>query len=53
MNVLIISVHLDDETLGSDGTVFGHAAEGGVVDWSLVTLAEDAEEASPWGREET
>jgi LmbE family N-acetylglucosaminyl deacetylase len=52
MNVLIISVYLDDETHGSDGTIYGHAAEGGGLDWSLVTLAEDAEEASAWGREE-
>ena len=37
MNVLAISVHPDDETLGAGGTLLGHVARGDQVDWLVVT----------------
>lgn len=39
MNVLAISVHPDDETLGCGGTLLRHFAEGDTVDWVIVTQA--------------
>ncbi len=47
MNVLIISVHPDDETLGCGGTILRHVAEGDSVDWLVVTAAHEPR----WGRE--
>ena len=41
MNVLIISVHPDDETLGCGGTILRHVAEGDTVDWVVVTAAHE------------
>jgi LmbE family N-acetylglucosaminyl deacetylase len=39
MNVLAISVHPDDETLGCGGTLLRHREEGDSVDWLIVTQA--------------
>jgi LmbE family N-acetylglucosaminyl deacetylase len=39
MNVLAISVHPDDETLGCGGTLLRHRAEGDSIDWVIVTQA--------------
>ena len=40
MNVLIVSPHPDDETLGAGGTAFRFAAEGKNVSWLNITGAE-------------
>jgi len=37
MNILAISVHPDDETLGCGGTLLHHAAEGDRLYWLIVT----------------
>jgi LmbE family N-acetylglucosaminyl deacetylase len=37
MNVLAISVHPDDETLGCGGTLLRHREEGDTVDWAIAT----------------
>ena len=47
MNVLVISVHPDDETLGCGGTMLRHVAEGDTVDWLVVTAAYEPR----WGRD--
>ncbi|HEY4759992.1 MAG TPA: PIG-L family deacetylase, partial [Thermoguttaceae bacterium] len=39
MNVLTISVHPDDETLGSGGTLLRHKANGDSLYWLIVTQA--------------
>ena len=36
-NVLVIAVHLDDETLGCGGTLLKHKANGDAVHWLIVT----------------
>jgi LmbE family N-acetylglucosaminyl deacetylase len=42
MNVLAISVHPDDETLGCGGTLLKHRAAGDTVNWVIVTEAQGA-----------
>ncbi len=37
MNVLMISVHPDDETLGAGGTLLKHGAAGDEIHWHIVT----------------
>lgn len=37
MNVLFISVHPDDETLGCGGTILKHVAQGDCVYWLIIT----------------
>ena len=37
MNVLVISVHPDDETLGCGGAILKHAAAGDAVHWLIAT----------------
>ena len=39
MNVMIISAHPDDETLGAGGTILKHIANGDKVSWFLATAA--------------
>ncbi len=39
MNVLMISAHPDDETLGAGGTILKHIAQGDKVFWFLATAA--------------
>lgn len=39
MNVLVISVHPDDETLGCGGTLLRHKHQGDKVHWLIVTQA--------------
>jgi len=39
MNVLVISCHPDDETLGCGGTILRHVAAGDTVHWLIVTEA--------------
>ncbi|MBI4367487.1 MAG: PIG-L family deacetylase [Deltaproteobacteria bacterium] len=39
MNILIFSVHPDDETLGCGGTLLRHAAQGDTLSWMIVTRA--------------
>lgn len=41
MNVLTVSVHPDDETLGCGGTLLKHLADGDAVHWLLVTSAQE------------
>lgn len=41
-NILIISVHPDDETLGCGGTILRHLAEGDAVHWLILTEANQA-----------
>jgi LmbE family N-acetylglucosaminyl deacetylase len=41
MNVLIISVHPDDETLGCGGTMLKHRANGDDVRWLILTSARE------------
>jgi LmbE family N-acetylglucosaminyl deacetylase len=41
MNILIISVHPDDETLGCGGTILKHRAQGDNVYWLVVTQAHE------------
>ena len=47
MNVLIISCHPDDETLGCGGTILRHVAAGDAVHWLIVTAATEPQ----WPRE--
>jgi LmbE family N-acetylglucosaminyl deacetylase len=37
MNVLVISAHPDDETLGAGGTLLGHISRGDSVHWAVAT----------------
>lgn len=37
MNVLVISAHPDDETLGCGGVLLGHAARGDALHWLIAT----------------
>ena len=37
MNVLIVSVHPDDETLGCGGTILRHVAAGDQIHWVIIT----------------
>jgi LmbE family N-acetylglucosaminyl deacetylase len=37
VNVLVISAHPDDETLGCGGTILSHVARGDEVDWLILT----------------
>jgi len=37
MNVLVISVHPDDETLGCGGTILKHRMQGDTVNWMIIT----------------
>lgn len=39
MNILVISCHPDDETLGCGGTILRHVAAGDTVHWGIVTAA--------------
>jgi LmbE family N-acetylglucosaminyl deacetylase len=39
MNVLVISAHPDDETLGCGGTILKHTAAGDAVTWLIATQA--------------
>lgn len=39
MNVLVISVHPDDEAVGCAGTILKHQAAGDAIDWLIVTQA--------------
>jgi LmbE family N-acetylglucosaminyl deacetylase len=39
MNILAISAHPDDETLGCGGTLLRHRAEGDSLHWAIVTQA--------------
>ena len=41
MNVLVVAVHPDDETLGCGGTLLAHAASGDDIHWLLLTAAHD------------
>lgn len=41
MNVLVISVHPDDETLGCGGAMLKHVAAGDAVDWLIATQAHE------------
>jgi len=36
-NVLVVSVHPDDEALGCAGTILRHVADGDSVHWLIVT----------------
>jgi LmbE family N-acetylglucosaminyl deacetylase len=47
MNVLIISVHPDDETLGCGGTILKHRAAGDDIQWIVVTETYEPD----WSRE--
>ena len=49
MNVLVISVHPDDETLGCGGTLLRHHAEGDSIHWLIATRTH----APQWSQEET
>lgn len=42
MNVLIVSVHPDDETLGCGGTILKHVEQGDSVYWLIITTATEA-----------
>jgi LmbE family N-acetylglucosaminyl deacetylase len=42
MNVLFISVHPDDETLGCGGTILKHREQGDSVYWLIITAAVEA-----------
>src|SRR6185295_11970855 len=42
MNVLVISAHPDDETLGCGGTMLRHAAAGDSIHWLIATAADEA-----------
>lgn len=42
MNVLIVSVHPDDETLGCGGTILKHVEQGDSVFWLIITAAAEA-----------
>lgn len=39
MNVLVISVHPDDEAVGCAGTILKHKAAGDQIDWLIITEA--------------
>lgn len=39
MNVLVVSVHPDDETVGCAGSILKHCAQGDSVSWLIVTSA--------------
>ncbi len=41
MNVLVISAHPDDETLGSGGTLLKHAARGDAVSWLIASQGQE------------
>ncbi len=41
MNILIISVHPDDETLGCGGSILKHRERGDVVRWLILTSARE------------
>lgn len=43
MNVLSISVHPDDETLGCGGALLRHLADGDCIHWGLVTAAAESD----------
>ena len=42
MNILVISAHPDDETLGCGGTLLRHAAKGDRIHWAVATQADEA-----------
>lgn len=46
MNILVISAHPDDETLGCGGTLLKHRAEGDRLHWLIATCAYEPE----WAR---
>lgn len=39
-NVLVISVHPDDETIGCGGTILKHKDNGDKINWLILTSAE-------------
>ncbi|WP_420825933.1 PIG-L deacetylase family protein [Clostridium taeniosporum] len=39
-NILVISVHPDDETIGCGGTILKHKDKGDKVNWLILTSAE-------------
>ncbi len=41
MNILVISVHPDDETLGCGGTLLKHSSDGDKIFWLIVTQAHE------------
>ncbi len=42
MNVLVISIHPDDETLGCGGTVLAHGAAGDEIHWLIMTSGHES-----------
>lgn len=42
MNVLVIAVHPDDETLGCGGTILKHVEHGDSVHWLIITTASES-----------
>lgn len=46
MNVLVISAHPDDETLGCGGTLLKHVSAGDAVSWVIVTQAHEPQWSS-------
>lgn len=46
MNILVISCHPDDETLGCGGTILRHVAQGDTVHWAIATQATEPQ----WSR---
>jgi N-acetylglucosamine malate deacetylase 1 len=47
-NILVISVHPDDETLGCGGTLLKHKSKGDILNWIIVT---NATIEHGWGQE--
>ena len=41
MNVLVISPHPDDETLGCGGTLYRHKQDGDNLYWNIITGIEE------------
>lgn len=47
MNVLVISAHPDDETLGCGGTLLKHRAAGDEISWVIATVCHEPQWSAP------